>query len=136
LNLNSQQRVIFFLHYNLLHFCIFAIQCLFHGLKFFWKSYGGPFHLFGDNPPITRSLFMLSLGPFSSSILLCSFKPPSYGAINSFVHEFWQAQIVARKSNPRKKKTIRVVNISSDVGMQGDANNTLTREIIVTTCTN
>jgi hypothetical protein len=67
---------------------------------------------------------------------LCSFKPPSYGAINSFVHEFWQAQIVARKSNPRKKKTVRVVNISSDVGMQGDANNTLTREIIVTTCTN
>ncbi len=35
-----------------------------------WKNDGGPFHLFGGNPPIMRPLFTLSLGPFSSSILL------------------------------------------------------------------
>jgi hypothetical protein len=39
-------------------------------LRFFRKSYGGPFHLFGGHPPITRPFFTLSLGSFSSSILL------------------------------------------------------------------
>jgi hypothetical protein len=39
-------------------------------LRFFWKGYGGPFHLLGGHPLITRPFFTLSLGLFSSSILL------------------------------------------------------------------
>jgi len=62
--------VIFFLHGNFLFICIFALQHLFHDLRFFWKSYGCLFDLFGGHPPITRPLLTLSLGPFSLSILL------------------------------------------------------------------
>ncbi len=47
-------------------FCCNLLQ-----MRFFWKSYGAMFHLFGGNPPIMRPLIMLSLGPFSSFILLC-----------------------------------------------------------------
>jgi hypothetical protein len=70
LSVVDNKRVKFFLHGNLPLLGIFAIQCLFHGLRFFRKSYGGPFYLFGGHPPVTKPLFMLSLGPFSSSILL------------------------------------------------------------------
>jgi len=66
----DNKKVIFFLHDNFPLLCIFTFQCLFHSLRFFRKSDIGPFHLFGGNPPITRPLFILSLGPFSSSILL------------------------------------------------------------------
>jgi hypothetical protein len=39
-------------------------------LRFFWKSYGSPFHLFGGHAPIMRPFLMLSLGPLFLSILL------------------------------------------------------------------
>ncbi len=66
----DNKKVVFFLHGNLPLFYILTLQHFFHGLKFFLKGYGGPFHLFGGNPPITRPFFMLFLVPFSSSILL------------------------------------------------------------------
>ncbi len=66
----DNKRVVFLLHGHLPLLGIFAIQRLFHDLRFFRKGYGGPFHLFNGHPPITRPLFTLFLGPFSSSILL------------------------------------------------------------------
>jgi hypothetical protein len=69
-NVVDNKRIVLFLHDNLPLFYIFAFQRLFHSLRFFRKSNGGSFHFFGGNPPITRPLFMLFLGPFSSSILL------------------------------------------------------------------
>jgi hypothetical protein len=65
----DNKRIIFFLDGNLPFLCIFTLQSLYHSLRFFGKNDGGPFHLFGGKPPITKPLFTLFLGPFSSSIL-------------------------------------------------------------------
>jgi len=68
-NVVDNKRVLFLLHGHLPLLGIFTIQHLFHGLRFFRKGYGGPFHLFGGHPPIMRPLFTLSLGRFFSSTL-------------------------------------------------------------------
>jgi hypothetical protein len=39
----NNKRVVFLLHGHLSLLHIFAIQRLFHGLRFFQKGYGGPF---------------------------------------------------------------------------------------------
>jgi len=83
----DNKRVVFFLHGNLPLLYIFTIQRLFHGLKFFRKNYGGPFHLFGSNSPITRPLFTFLWGLSLRPSCCGSFKPSSCGATNSSSEE-------------------------------------------------
>jgi hypothetical protein len=66
----DNKRIVLLLHGNLPFFCNFALESFFHILGFLKKNYGNIFHLFGGNPPIMRPFLTLSLGAFSSSILL------------------------------------------------------------------